>query len=333
MSGHSSEEVLLIEILNFITGLLSVVACIWLFKICSSNPRPWPVSLKLILVLTSADFIYSFCNFVAAFDANIPALCAAEAIVREWSLVASLYWACCISLLTYKSFVHGSKFDQEGFFTKSVLSGAIISLILAVTPMFFKNRFSYGSRLFGCWVTTVGEYHHDKTVQLELVMIFMGIPAILSLLITLVTYSKIASKVDELTRSLMIPNDLHNIGIRKLFWYPAVIFLSCIPALIDNIIQIYFDFSLVSFNVVHVILFHSLGFSNALVYGLQRRRYNQTARSSSIIYGSSERTSVERKITEKIDLDCSDFAEDAALRNHRNSCDELLFRASTAGPL
>ncbi len=198
----------------------------------------------------------------------------------------------------------------------------------------FTNRFSYGSRLFGCWVTTVGALHSDKTIQLELVMIFMGIPAIVSLLVTLVTYAKIANKVDELTRSLMIPNDINNIGVRKLFWYPAVIFLSCIPALIDNIIQIYFDFSLVSFNVVHVILFHSLGFSNALVYGWQRRKYNQTntARTSSISHTSND-NSVEYRISQKIDMDCSDYVDDAALRNHRNSCDELLFRASTAGPL
>jgi len=132
MAAHSSEEVLLIEILNFMTGLLSVIACIWLFKICSVHPKPWPVSLKLILVLTSADFIYSVCNFVAAFDASTPLLCKAEAIVREWSLIASLYWACCISLLTYKSFTHGNKFDQQGFFNKSVISGALVSLVLCV---------------------------------------------------------------------------------------------------------------------------------------------------------------------------------------------------------
>jgi len=132
MALSPADEVFLIEILNFITGLISVIACIWLFSICSQTPRPWPVSLKLIVVLTTADFIYSVCNFVAAFDAKIPTLCMAEAIVREWSLVASLYWACCIAILTYKSFVLGSKFNQRAFFNKAVLSGILIALILSV---------------------------------------------------------------------------------------------------------------------------------------------------------------------------------------------------------
>ena len=126
------DEVFLIEILNFITGLISVVACIWLFSICSQTPRPWPVSLKLILVFSLANFIYSICNFVAAFDSNIPFLCTAEAIVREWSLVASLYWACCIAILTNKAFTHGSLFNQRAFFNKAVVSGVLISLFFCL---------------------------------------------------------------------------------------------------------------------------------------------------------------------------------------------------------
>jgi len=150
-------------------------------------------------------------------------------------------------------------------------------------------------------------------------MTFFGIPAILSLIITLKVYADIARKFKELQRHFIVPND---IGVQKLFWYPAVIFLSCIPALVDNIVQIYFDFSLQSLNVIHVILFHSLGFSNALVYGLQRRKFEMNR-------NLPNRDSVTS--TENQDRSLEDI-ETIEARIKRNSLDASLFKASVATP-
>lgn len=122
---------LLTDILNFTTGLLSLGACLWLFTFIAKIPSPRPVSIKLILSLTIADFVYSIANILSFFDDNSDNLCVVEAILREFSVLSSLAWACCISMLTYESFCKGKEFDQNLFFKKCMIAGCILPAVYA----------------------------------------------------------------------------------------------------------------------------------------------------------------------------------------------------------
>lgn len=96
-----------------------MIACIWVFLFFMRTPSPRPVTLKLILCLTAADFFFSAVNVMTVFDTSEGVLCSLEGLIRETSLIYSMFYASSIAILTYKSFVHGKNFNTEAYYKNS----------------------------------------------------------------------------------------------------------------------------------------------------------------------------------------------------------------------
>ena len=61
------------------------------------------------------------------------------------------------------------------------------------------------------------------------------------------------------------------IHVKKLFWYPLVLFATIVPSLVDNFLGYYYPNKHTWMIALHFILTHSSGLTNAIVYGVQRR--------------------------------------------------------------
>ncbi len=116
-------------------------------------------------------------------------------------------------------------------------------------------------------------------------MIYQGIPVFLGLIVTIIGYGAAIVKVKRLP-----PDIAQQLGINvyRLLWYPAVLFITFLPGMIDNFLQIFYGFDRpVAIEAIHLCLTHSIGFTNALVYGLQRNLGARTKESEGVL-GDSE---------------------------------------------
>ena len=93
---------------------------------------------------------------------------------------------------------------------------------------------------------------------------------ILCVVITAISYFRAVVNVKKLTK---VHFRKINSGIHKLLWYPAVLFLIFLPSFVDHFIHVIDPTHVPSllFLVPHVAVTHSIGFINAIIYGLQKR--------------------------------------------------------------
>ena len=95
-----------------------------------------------------------------------------------------------------------------------------------------------------------------------------GAPVFLGLTVTFFGYLLAIKKVRELTSASLYQVD---VNVYKLLWYPLIVFITFVPGLIDNLVSTSQNVKLsFGFEAAHLTLTHSIGFTNALVYGLQR---------------------------------------------------------------
>ena len=115
-------------------------------------------------------------------------------------------------------------------------------------------------------------YSNDVTMEysskVEVLLISQGLPLAIGLAATLIGYAKVIKNLRELPNELLSEM---NIKACNFLWYPAVLFFAFVPALADNIINIQSDGGKWYIKAIHIIFTHSIGLTNAIVYGLQRR--------------------------------------------------------------
>ena len=118
-------------IVNIVTTILSILGSIWTTYFCLKLRSSQNYSMKLILAITIADFVYSIINFVSIFEDNTwETVCIIQSILREWSLQLTLFFSTCLALLCYKCAKYGSRYDQASFFKKCIIVGFFIYLWL-----------------------------------------------------------------------------------------------------------------------------------------------------------------------------------------------------------
>lgn len=131
-------------------------------------------------------------------------------------------------------------------------------------------KLSYGRKNFGCWIVFNDPGSVTTVDQLALLLFFQGIPILGSMILTLGVYTLLAKKLNDISKELDLGT---NIEIKKLFWYPAVLFIAMFPSVVDNVIELYYTTPNEVFTIIHIITTHSLGLTNAIVYGYQRKKY------------------------------------------------------------
>ena len=109
--------------------------------------------------------------------------------------------------------------------------------------------------------------------------LYDGLFFLVCLLITLVLYYKsikIIRNLDPEEQSKVEVNEL------KLLYYPAVMIISFVPNVVNDYYQI-FASSPRWLLIVHIVLNHSTGWMNALVYGIQRRNSDRLSEVAKVV--------------------------------------------------
>jgi len=97
--------------------------------------------------------------------------------------------------------------------------------------------------------------------------LYEGLTTIFVFFITLIAYG---ITVIRIRRELDTNIDFN---LYKVFWYPFIMLLVTVPSLIDDYNQIFHPNSSELLLLMHILLTHSIGTLNALVYGWQRNLF------------------------------------------------------------
>jgi len=116
-------------------------------------------------------------------------------------------------------------------------------------------------------------------------IIYEAFPCFCLGVITLGAYIMAIKKMKELPKELLSTMD---IKIYKLLWYPAVLWITFMPTAAENIFRLFFEASSpAALIVLRILVPHSIGFTNAIVYGLQSRLNRKIySNKSSLLYSS-----------------------------------------------
>ena len=137
-----------------------------------------------------------------------------------------------------------------------------------IRPFLFPSELAYQNGSLFCWIAFSAETTTPVAKFLTL-MIYNGIPVLTAVAITLLGYLFAIKKIRELPDGLLQQAD---VNVYKLLWYPLVLLIVTVPCIADNFVQVLVDDDKpVMSALTHIILTHSAGFANALVYGLQLR--------------------------------------------------------------
>jgi len=278
--------------LDLVSTILSTIASVWMVYSCFKLPSPKNTSLKLIMAVAVADLFYSFANIMSNFQTpGNDDFCIFEAYVRQAAFLLSMFFSTCIAIASYKISALQINSTRNSFFAYSLLIGVVLCALQFGIPYSFhffisinRNRFFFSGDEFVvsrgpffCWLTHDND--SSKTVQLMVIMFYKGFFIILGLIITICSYILVIKKTKELPAGVLTAVKFNYYYV---LWYPAVFFLTFAPNLLDNILRIYYPGRPVWLQAAHLVLTHSVGFSNALVYGVQRKilktNYEENAR-------------------------------------------------------
>jgi hypothetical protein len=294
---------------NIVATGLSVLGSIWMTCAYFNAPSPRTTALKLILGIAFADLFYSVANIISAIPKteDVNTYCQVEGFLREFSAFMSIFLATSTAILCYKE-SHGrlnmnrsSKFfSQTRFLFKSFGICGIASLALAVAPFIFNKKLVYVKKTLFCWVGSA-EPNPDVKTNFLILMIFEGIPLTVGLIITLFGYCKAISNTKQVLGSFL---ETVGVDVYKLLWYPAVLFIVFIPSLIDNAYQVFTKNPILGVEIAHILLTHSIGFLNAIVYGIQGKDLandnNETAAAPLVPSRSRRESELSRSLTDDL---------------------------------
>lgn len=173
---------------------------------------------------------------------------------------------------------------------------------------------SYQRQALFCWV---GSTLSSPTVvhKIAILAVFEGIPLIAGLLISLVGYVIAIRNITGFAQMY-----LAGVGIQiyKLLWYPLVLAIIFLPSLVNNVLGFFVKDTPIQLKVLHLILTHSIGFANALVYGLQRPKPS-----------AKPKQECEISMAEARSRSHSDISDEEHTGRRNNSITEDLIRAGT----
>jgi len=270
MAWENVEHGTLLFNANNIATALSFAGSIFMIYHCLKTSAPRSVTMKLILSIAIADFLYSISNLMSAFQgpSGVTPFCYLEAGIRAFTYVLSIFFASCLGILCYKTVVKGMDFNQELFFKRSLYVGVVYCALQLILPAFSKD-ISYTNGDLFCYITyTAGV---DKKTKLLVRTIYEAFPIMSAVIITLGSYFITVRKIRQLPEEIIAAMDLN---INKLFWYPAVLLITFVPSVADNFGAIFLDAKIpVAFKLLHLLMTHAIGFTNGIVYGIQRKLY------------------------------------------------------------
>ena len=128
LASQNSESIL--YYVNYIASVLSLLGSLILIRSCYKDPNK-TTTLKLILGIALADFMYSITNIMSQFEEDqVSTLCQIEATLRTISLDLGLSMTTSIAIFCYRAIKEGSAFNQTKFLRYVIIFSVSYSLIL-----------------------------------------------------------------------------------------------------------------------------------------------------------------------------------------------------------
>jgi len=249
-----SESNLILSTLHVVVTVLSTASSLLMSFFCLKNSVSGSAPGKLVLCVAISDLLFSFANIMSLFKSQeIKFFCEIEAFVRAWSYMLCLLFPICIAALCYLS-SSVVRFDQRYFVKMAIPLVILFGSAFAVVPMFLEN-IKYDDKDFIC--------------RIAYPQIFLWIAIVTALVLTLGLYIMAIRKARRI--SLALGENL-NLGLHRLFWYPAVIFTAF---LIPQALKLIYPNSIIIRRIM-VLLNDSIGIQNAIIYGVQRRLFNSS---------------------------------------------------------
>ncbi len=123
-----------------------------------------------------------------------------------------------------------------------------------------------------CWYTSTETA--SKASKYLILMIFQGLPILIGLFITLLGYGLAIRTIKKLPEVLVKASGFN---VYQVLWYPAILFISFVPAFINSLFTQDDDIETPTVWIVALNLgvTHMIGFTNALLYGLQRNSFHK----------------------------------------------------------
>lgn len=116
----------------------------------------------------------------------------------------------------------------------------------------------------------------NMTERIVFLILYEGIAITLGSILTFRAYIHVIREIRSLPKELI---SSLNIKAYSLLWYPAVLFGSFLPCMIASFYRVIRpdDEEVPSWVIgLHIVMPHSIGFTNALVYVIQRKLYANT---------------------------------------------------------
>jgi len=105
-------------------------------------------------------------------------------------------------------------------------------------------------------------------MRILIIETFQGLPVFIGLIMTLVAYILVKKQIRNLSRGAL---ENCYLKVLKVFWYPAILFMAFVPAVIDCILRIYVHERPMWINILYLVLPHSIGFIHAVLYAIQTK--------------------------------------------------------------
>jgi len=260
-------------VVDLVVTILSLLGSLLMFYLCLRIRKPFTLSLKFILAISIADFIYSVANLISNFEVleKTFALCRVEANLRQCSFILSIFFSTCTAIASYKASIPQAKFNKRNFFNLSVTLGPLICFVTGISgPYLFPDYVIYSFGPTNCTISSASDAAKFDMLMVE--MGYRGFPIIIGITVTLVGYLKAIRTIKEISEELGQEMDM---SIYQLLWYPFVLMITFLPSVIDPIVTIYTSERPVWVRAVRMGIPHLIGFTNAVVYIIMRGLYQE----------------------------------------------------------
>jgi len=250
-----------LQTLNAVLSGISLIASLIMTILCIRKLKSGRKFIQLVLGIACSDLVYAFSNLLSFVNQN-QVVCYVEAITREWSFNFSLLFVVAIAVLCWRSSLDENPKQVE--YIKTVLIiGTVTYVVLTCPLLWMKDYVIVTDNGMWCLIT----YNPDNT-DLEKILVrivYGGIPDFTYTVISVYCYIKIVRYLRERLGVESVQNF-------QLLGYTLVMCLIVFPAMFDNFFRIFYTKCELSWLIVlRVILTHSAGTLNAIVYGRQQQ--------------------------------------------------------------
>jgi len=258
--------------LDLLVSNLSLLGGLVMAYFCYKTPAPRSTSVKFMMAIALSDVLLSISNIMSAFESdNNPAYCATEAMIKQASFLLTIIFSTGTAIVAAKS-SQPSAFNSKMFFVRTAFFGIVFSILFSLGPKIFPEYLEYTGKSLYCAIR-YSDNITEKAWQFTIQVVYQGMPIIIGTILSLQAYLFIIKQLKTLPKALVKEM---NVNVYGLLWYPFLLFVLLIPCQVYTAYEILTDRPPLWAKFIHLVLPHSIGFANAIVYGVQRKLYKAT---------------------------------------------------------